>query len=287
MRRATMDKAHQQTDKLLERIKRELRKQYQKLYNEIKREANETLLKIELDKKATPQQRYAEAQKYDRLDKLADSLATKIAEVNSIAIKLINASASEIYQLNYNETLKYLPDDLVAEIKNATKKESNEEAKANKSPYDEIATDRLKDKENIKRDIKSKLVNGILQGALIGAIVSGVKASVERQLESTSTMATTNTTRIESIGIYDAGIGVAKKISEQQGKGYKVYKTWMSVRDSKTRDAHSVANRQKVEINDAFTVGGESLSYPGWEGGSPGNIINCRCTMQITAEKDD
>lgn len=273
-----MDKTHQQTDKLLERIKRELKKQYQKLYNEVKQEASETLLKMELDRKATPQERYAEAQKYERLDKLADSLATKIAEINTIAIKLVNTSSSEIYQLNYNETLKYLPDDLVKEIKNATKKESNEQVKENKSPYDEISIDKLKDKNNIKRDVKSSLVNGILKGVTIGAIIGGVKAAVEKQLKSTTTMATANTTRIEGVARQNVG-------NDAQKASYAITKTWVSVMDNRTRAAHRSANGQTVDINTSFIVGGEPMFRPGWEGGSIKNTINCRCTMKINAEK--
>jgi hypothetical protein len=36
---------------------------------------------------------------------------------------------------------------------------------------------------------------------------------------------------------------------------------------------------QKVGINEMFIVGGENLEFPGDPFGSPGNVINCRCTL--------
>lgn len=57
-----------------------------------------------------------------------------------------------------------------------------------------------------------------------------------------------------------------------------VTKTWIAVEDEKTRPAHAIANGQTVSINEYYFVGGEYLYYPGDMHGSPGNVINCRCS---------
>ncbi len=56
-------------------------------------------------------------------------------------------------------------------------------------------------------------------------------------------------------------------------------KEWVAVEDARTRDAHSAADGQVVDIADPFEVGDEELDYPGDPSGSPENVINCRCAM--------
>jgi len=61
-----------------------------------------------------------------------------------------------------------------------------------------------------------------------------------------------------------------------------VKKEWVTVGDSAVRPAHANANGQRVNINEAFIVGGELLRQPGDTslGASLGNIINCRCNAE-------
>ncbi|MGR3179852.1 MAG: hypothetical protein ACUZ8E_17570 [Candidatus Anammoxibacter sp.] len=57
-------------------------------------------------------------------------------------------------------------------------------------------------------------------------------------------------------------------------------KQWITVGDSKVRESHISANRQTVEINEAFIVGGAELRHPGDTSlGAPiREIIRCRCS---------
>lgn len=59
----------------------------------------------------------------------------------------------------------------------------------------------------------------------------------------------------------------------------RIEKTWVTTLDSRTRHAHAEADGQVVAFNEAFTVGGEKLRYPGDTslGATVGNTINCRC----------
>lgn len=56
-------------------------------------------------------------------------------------------------------------------------------------------------------------------------------------------------------------------------------KTWLAAVDHRTRPDHVNADGQTVPMDQKFTVGGESLAYPGDPAGSAGNVINCRCTL--------
>jgi hypothetical protein len=68
-------------------------------------------------------------------------------------------------------------------------------------------------------------------------------------------------------------------ITSARATGLVLNKVWLATRDARTRDDHASADGQKVEINGKFIVGGEELEYPGDPFGSPGNVINCRCTL--------
>lgn len=55
-------------------------------------------------------------------------------------------------------------------------------------------------------------------------------------------------------------------------------KEWLTALDGRERLAHASANGQVRPVEVEFDVGGEKLRYPGDPRGSPGNVINCRCT---------
>lgn len=62
---------------------------------------------------------------------------------------------------------------------------------------------------------------------------------------------------------------------------FKTMKRWISVHDDRTRNPHLPADGQTVDIDSAFSVGGESLDFPGDPNGSAENTVNCRCFTEI------
>ncbi len=73
-----------------------------------------------------------------------------------------------------------------------------------------------------------------------------------------------------------------------QMSGLTLKKVWLSTFDSKVRADHADAHGQEVGTDEPFIVGGEQLMYPGDPAGSPGNIINCRCTVYyISVQSQD
>ncbi|MET7814203.1 phage minor head protein [Streptomyces sp. NPDC005395] len=98
-----------------------------------------------------------------------------------------------------------------------------------------------------------------------------------------ATTAVTETTLAESAGAYDAG-----QSSEQATGQQTARKRWVALHDPATRqlddnvrEAHRLADGQEVPLDSPFTVGGETLRYPGDPSGSPGNVINCRCSVSV------
>ncbi|HOB89780.1 MAG TPA: phage minor head protein, partial [Candidatus Colwellbacteria bacterium] len=58
-------------------------------------------------------------------------------------------------------------------------------------------------------------------------------------------------------------------------------KVWIAT-FSNTRPAHAAADGQIVRVDEAFSVDGEDLEYPGDPNGSPDNTINCQCSTSPT-----
>jgi len=56
-------------------------------------------------------------------------------------------------------------------------------------------------------------------------------------------------------------------------------KVWLSSFAPDSRDTHNAADGQRVDINEPFIVGGESLMYPGDPAGSVSNTVNCLCSI--------
>jgi len=61
--------------------------------------------------------------------------------------------------------------------------------------------------------------------------------------------------------------------------GVPMDKAWLSAFAGNSRDDHTAADGQKVDLEEAFDVGGEMLQYPGDPAGSAANTINCLCSM--------
>lgn len=67
---------------------------------------------------------------------------------------------------------------------------------------------------------------------------------------------------------------------------FKTQKKWVAVHDNRTRHWHLAADGQTVEVDGGFSVGGETMDFPGDPNASPGNTINCRCWTSMVAVRD-
>ena len=68
------------------------------------------------------------------------------------------------------------------------------------------------------------------------------------------------------------------------GAPVSVNKEWVAILDSRTREEHVAADGQVVNVNQSYSVGGESLRYPRDPAGSPGNIMRCRCVSDFAVD---
>lgn len=244
-------------------------------YKDIRQKFIEEYSKFNLSANMTASEKIAEVNKYDRLTKLTEMIVDNLAETNKQAINQINERLAGIYQTNYNALSEdFKKDDI--NIDSVNKSESKSELKANINPYNEIAIDTAKDKDQLKRKVKNSLLNSVLTTASVGGAFASMKAVYENNLKSSITIATTQATRIENLARQQAFEEAEKRAEEN---GLVLIKVWNTQEDSKVRDAHARANGQEAQVDKPFYVGGEKLMYPGDINGSAGNIINCRCYL--------
>lgn len=64
----------------------------------------------------------------------------------------------------------------------------------------------------------------------------------------------------------------------------QMVRVWVSAQGERTREDHAQADGQVRGMHEPFQVGGESLMFPGDPGGSPEQVVNCRCCVVYELE---
>ena len=78
----------------------------------------------------------------------------------------------------------------------------------------------------------------------------------------------------------------------EEGEGTRVrteIKVKEEIKDNRTRITpfdHLDMNGVKQDLEKPFFVGGQNIQYPGDIKASPGNVINCRCTIAFIPKRD-
>jgi len=105
----------------------------------------------------------------------------------------------------------------------------------------------------------------------LGESVSDISARI-RKIEGFNTKVRSDRiARTEMVSAQNEGHLQAYDQAEVEGK------EWLTSGDERVRDDHVSADGQVRRVREDFDVGGEKLPAPG-QGGSAGNVINCRCT---------
>ena len=102
--------------------------------------------------------------------------------------------------------------------------------------------------------------------------IKQIQQRVERVFDFSDVVRSERIARTETLAAMNEGA-----VETYRQSGVVERKMWLATLDDRVRDAHLEAHRQVVELETNFLVGGEAIAHPGE--GSPGNAINCRCTV--------
>lgn len=123
--------------------------------------------------------------------------------------------------------------------------------------------------------LKESLSEGVQAGEGIPELAGRVDTVMDSRKSSAETIA-----RTEVVGANNGGTLLSWKQS-----GVVESKEWLSALDERTRRPpdsefdHVGAHGERVGLDEMFVKTGEAIDMPGGDG-SPGNVINCRCSLR-------
>ena len=211
-----------------------------------------------------------------RYEALRDKCAERITRANEVAAEYINKAVPSVYALNRNY-ISYILEDTGAGIDFTIWNESAVRRlivdKPNLMPYypPERAVNRGIDLAYGQKQITATVTSGILQGKSVYKIAADLKARIQGMDDASAIRAA----RTAVTGAENGGR--ADQIHEAKDMGIKVWKRWVAIHDSHTRDSHRNLDGVEVEENEEFPNG---LMYPGDPSGAPAEVYNCRCSLR-------
>lgn len=124
---------------------------------------------------------------------------------------------------------------------------------------------------------RAQLIEGFSAGESIEELSSRLMTISDWSERRAATVA-----RTEIISASNAG-----SLAEMRAFQPNASKMWLATMDNRTREAHRRADGETVSLDGTFTVDGEELDFPGDPSGSPGNVINCRCTLNYVIPREE
>ena len=287
------DKAHRDTDKLIEELEKQLSAVYSRAQKELTEKADKYFARFaELDKK---QRKLVDDGKLSEDDykkwrqnkmltgehwtTMVEESAKLASDANKMAIQYINGRLPNVYVTNYNFTAGTMEQSL---NQAASFELINTEAvkyivdNVDKNLLPEKKLDPTKDIPWNMKLVNSEVMQGILQGESIPKMARRLANVGVRNKESAVRAARTIVTQTENKARYDCA-----KAAEE--KGVITKKQWIATGDNRTRTAHREAwkdygaRENAIPIDEPFIVGGEKMMFAGDPNGSAWNVYNCRC----------
>lgn len=122
----------------------------------------------------------------------------------------------------------------------------------------------------------------VAKGANLGESIPEIAERVDGVLTATQTERWPNratvVARTETLSALNAGREDAfRAVAEELDQPFE--KMWLSTIDHRTRRTHRKADKQRVPLDEMFTVGDYFLRQPGDPNGPAKEIIQCRCSM--------
>lgn len=283
-----MDRAHEATDKEIERLERKIKKEYKQALSDIKGKADSYLRKFEEEDKkkkaelelgyifpneyyAWRQSRITAGKEYEALIK---NISDDLVNADKIAANIIGERIPEVYAMNGNYEAYQMCLGAGANISfDLYDRHTVEHLIDNPIFFPNV--DIEKDKRWNEQKVRSAITQGILQGEALPKIANRLQQVTDMDDRAAARNARTFCTRAENAGRYE-------RYKEAEEMGLQYNKEWISTHDGRTRDTHKDKSQggvggEVVGIDEEFS---NKLLYPGDPAGDASEVYNCRCTMR-------
>lgn len=287
------DYAHEQTDKMIERLEDELRREYSRAARETQQKLNDYLKAFrQKDKERQAQvargelsldeyKRWRQGQILmgKRWRAMQRTLSEDMHNVNDIAMSIVRGHLPEVYALNYNwgtfevETKTMIDTSYVLYDRQTVERLFRENPELLPAAAPKSKTAQLlaanKDLRWNRQRIQSELLQGILQGEAISDIARRMQ-----NVTNSNYKAAVRNARTMYTGAQNAGRVDSYKRAEKMG--IEMEEQWVATLDSRTRDSHRLLDGKRIAVGGTFPNG---CRFPGDPKGKPEEVYNCRCTL--------
>lgn len=196
-------------------------------------------------------------------DAAADSCTLYLYDANAAATRYLNAERDEVYRASYNRTayeIERLTGQRMAPLRGG-------------SPLSPVRMSATKDEAWNARKISAGAATGISLGESLSDTAKRIANSAAQQ----NREAFLRNARTYLTGAQNAGRDAAMQAARDLGLA--IQKMWIATLDRRTRDAHRELDGQVVNIDEPFTVYGDTIRFPGDPQAKPSLVYNCRCTL--------
>lgn len=294
-----MDIAHKDTDALIDKAEKKVKKEYAQAQKEMERKAkayfasfaDKDAKKLELVAQGKMSQDAYNAWRAQQLlvgekwNNLSTSLAKDLSNARNISASIVKGYMPEVYALNHNYATYEIEAGLGVDTSYTLYDRQTVERLLRDNPQmlpdpSEAIKDQIKQKKIerwSKQKMTSALTQAILQGESLDKLARRLRSVTSMDAASAIRNARTMMTNAQSAGRYD-GYRRAKKM------GVKFKVMWIATLDNRTRHEHRLLDGQMQEVDEPFHVGGIEIMYPADYGGKkykvpPDMIYNCRCSI--------
>lgn len=294
-----MDVAHKETDAIIEKVEKKVKREYAQAQKEIERKANAYFAAFaEKDKKKLELVRAGQmsSEAYakwrtqqllvgNRWDAMTISLSKDLSNARNISASIVKGYMPEVYATNFNFSTFEIEAGTGIDTSFTLYDRQTVERLLRDNPQmlpdpSEAIKDKIKQKK-IERWSRQKMTSAvtqaILQGESIDKLAKRLRSVTSMDAASSIRNARTMMTNAQSAGRYD-GYRRAKEMGVQ----FKVM--WIATLDDRTRHEHRMLDGQMQEVDEPFVVDGTEIMYPADYGGKtykvpPDMIYNCRCSI--------
>ncbi len=216
--------------------------------------------------------------------KLMNECAERATQANKLAAEITSGKLPSIYGINFNASSydvavhaglqysAYLPESTIKEL---TKENANNVTfkilgSTGNPHYFDPTIDVPRDYAWNQKKIQRALTSGIIQGKSTPKITKDFMKVMGNNQAAAIRNARTACTSAQNAGTLDS-------MRYAQSMGVEIQKKWRATLDGRTRDSHGSLDGECVGLDETFPNG---LRFPGDPDGSPGEVYNCRCTME-------
>jgi len=294
MARKKSDPAHEATDKEIEKIEREIAKEYRQAHKEVTEKLNDYLAKFavkdeiwrkRVENGEIPEKEYIDWRRGQMLvgkrwEGMCETLAQDYANAAKIAQSITKGYAPEVYAINHNyatfdiEKKTGLDTSYTLYSRETVERMYRENPKIYHDYGKAVAKD-IKEGKQVawdKKRVRSVLTQAVLQGESIPKITKRLEIVTGGDHNAAIRNARTMMTGVQNAGRIDA-------MNRAQDKGIPVRKQWLATIDGRTRHWHRELDGAVEDLDKPFENSIGKIMFPADPDADGANVYNCRCTL--------